>query len=68
MEKYLVSLTVPSLGLMSDPPNYIKTYVVEAKNLDSLSEYIDNKLMRNFSLEFNSILANVRILFVAKIK
>ena len=68
MNKYLVGLTAPSLGLMSDPPNHIKSYVVEAEDLNSLGNYIDNKLTRKFALEFSSTLSEVKILFAAKIK
>lgn len=68
MNKYLVTLTAPSLGLMDQPLDYIKPYIIEADGLDSLGEYIDEKLMRKFALEFNVSLPSIKILFASGIK
>ena len=68
MNKYLIGLAAPSLGLMNDPPHYIKPYVVESNTLEDLGSYVDEKLTRKFALEFNTALSDVEILFAAQIK
>lgn len=68
MEKYLITLAAPSLGLLFEPEFYIEPYIVEANDLDELGNYVDNKLMRKFSLDFKVDLDKVRILFAAKVK
>lgn len=68
MTDYIVALTSPSHALMFEPDNYFKVYRVTSPDLDSLSDYVDNYLMRMFALEFNVMLTNVRVLFAAKVK
>lgn len=68
MNKYLITLTAPSLGLMDQPLDYIKPYIIESDNLDNLTYYVDEKLMRQFALEFKVNLSSVKVLFAAKIK
>lgn len=68
MEKYFVTLTSPSHHMMNEPYNYVKAYEVQAKNVDEAATFVDEKLMRDFALEFKVALSSVRILFASKIK
>ena len=68
MKKYLITLAAPSLGLIHENENYIEPYIVSAENLDDLSFYVDNKLMRKFALDYKVALSDVRILFATALK
>lgn len=71
MDKYLVVLAAPSLHLMSEPDNYIEPYMVEFKkgtSLDEIGHYVNEKLMRKFSLQYSVGLNDVRILAAARVK
>ena len=61
MKKYLVVLTAPSMHFMSDPINHTKAYVVEAED-NTIGEYVDERLMRKFALDYKVKLSEVRIL------
>lgn len=68
MKKFIVTLTAPSVGLIGEGDNYFEPYIVEAPNLDELSRYVDNKLMRKFAITHRVSLSDVRILFAAVVK
>jgi hypothetical protein len=68
MENYIVTLTSPSHSMVYEPQFFTKAYKVKAKNLNEASEYVDEKLMRDFALEFKVAVSDVRILFAAKVK
>ena len=67
MKKYLVILTAPSMHFMNDPDNYVCPYIVKATE-DTISEIVDEKLMRKFSLDYKVPLVDVRVLAASIIK
>lgn len=71
MDKYLVILAAPSLHLISEPTDYIEAYTVEfskGTSLDTVGDYVDERLMRAFSIKYSVGLDEVRILAAAKCK
>ena len=71
MDRYLVILTAPSAHLLNEEDNYIEPYEVQFEKGTSLEEigtFIDEKLMRKFSLIHNVALNSVKILAAARIK
>ena len=68
MNKYLVILTAPSLGLWEQPYDYIHPYLVSANSNKEVHEYIDDKLSRKFSLDYKVPLTSVETIFVSKVK
>lgn len=67
MKKYLVILMAPSMHFMNDPDNYICPYIVNATD-DTISEIVDEKLMRMFALDYKVPLVDVRVLAASIIK
>lgn len=67
MNKYLIVLMAPSMHFMNEKDYYKKAYVVEA-TADKISNYVDEKLMRLFALDFKIDVSQVRILAAAQIK
>lgn len=71
MEKYLVILSAPSLHLINEAENYIEPYIIEFKKetpWEKIVEYVDERLMRAFSLQYSVELSKVSIYAAAKLK
>lgn len=71
MEKYLIILTAPSLHLINEPPYYTEPYVLSFKkgtSLETIGNYVEEKLMRNFCMKYSIALADVRISAAARLK
>lgn len=67
MKKYLVILVAPSMHFMNDSDNYTCPYIVNATE-DTISEIVDERLMRKFALDYKVPLVDVRILAASIIK
>lgn len=67
MRNYLIILTAPSMHFMEDPIVYTKPYIVKATQ-DTITNIVDEKLMRSFALEYKVPLVDVRILAASIIK
>lgn len=68
MKKYLITLSAPSLGLISESDYYIEPYIVQSDSLEDLSTFVDEKLMRKFASDYKVALSDVRIVFAAPLK
>lgn len=71
MNKFLVILAAPSMHFFGQEDNYIEPYIVEftkETTMEQITQYIDEKLMRKFSLDYSVSLKDVRIVAAARVK
>lgn len=71
MEKYLIILVAPSLHLINEASCYAEPYVLSFKKgtpIETITNYIDERLMREFCMKYSVALADVRISAAARLK